>query len=167
MGKENAFSGIFSKKPSTQQNTELQMEQEDTHAIKEQATVEPSSVKEQTVAETPTAPEGQKSPEVLVVPEQQPLPEEVEPEEAVRPIRKRGRRRKDTGGTDGTTANNVGHFSCICDKDLIAKVRAIAWQEHMTVRAVVEGMFAKCITKYEKKRGPIQIEPSQPSEELF
>jgi hypothetical protein len=28
-------------------------------------------------------------------------------------------------------------------------------------------MFTKCICKYEKKRGPILIEPNQSSEELF
>ena len=90
-----------------------------------------------------------------------------EPDTAEKSVRKRGQRRKADGSTEGVTTNNIGHFSCICDKDLIAKVRAIAWQEHMTVRAVVESMFTKCITKYEKKRGPILIEPSQPSEELF
>ena len=82
-------------------------------------------------------------------------------------LRKRGRKKKDAGTANANSNIAVGHFSCICDKDLIAKVRAIAWQEHLTVRAVVESMFSKCIAKYEKKRGPIQIEPSQPSEELF
>ena len=82
-------------------------------------------------------------------------------------LRKRGRKKKDAGTVDANSTTTVGHFSCICDSKLIAQVRAIAWQEHMTVRAVVESMFSKCIAKYEKKRGPIQIEPSQPSEELF
>ena len=82
-------------------------------------------------------------------------------------LRKRGRKKKDAGTANANSNIAVGHFSCICDKDLIAKVRAIAWQEHLTVRAVVESMFTKCIAKYEKKRGPIQIEPHQQSEELF
>ena len=82
-------------------------------------------------------------------------------------LRKRGRKKKDAGTANANSNIAVGHFSCICDKDLIAKVRAIAWQEHLTVRAVVESMFSKCIAKYEKKRGPIQIEPNQSSEELF
>ena len=83
-------------------------------------------------------------------------------------VRRRGRRKKDASNTDGTAADKAGHFSCICDKDLIVKVRAIAWQEHMTVRAVVETMFTKCIAKYEKKHGTIQTEPSNTSsEELF
>ena len=95
------------------------------------------------------------------------MQEEQEPDTAEKPVRKRGRRRKGDVNTDGSTPDKVGHFSCICDKDLIAKVRAIAWQEHLTVRAVVERMFTKCICKYEKKRGPILIEPNQSSEELF
>ena len=82
-------------------------------------------------------------------------------------LRKRGRKKKYVGTANANSNIAVGHFSCICDKDLIAKVRAIAWQEHLTVRAVVESMFSKCIAKYEKKRGPIQIEPNQSSEELF
>ena len=82
-------------------------------------------------------------------------------------LRKRGRKKKDAGTVDANSTTTVGHFSCICDSKLIAQVRAIAWQEHMTVRAVVESMFSKCIAKYEKKRGQIKIEASQPTEELF
>ena len=82
-------------------------------------------------------------------------------------LRKRGRKKKDAGTVDANSTTAVGHFSCICDSKLIAQVRAIAWQEHMTVRAVVESMFSKCIAKYEKKHGIIQIEQSRPSEELF
>ena len=82
-------------------------------------------------------------------------------------LRKRGRKKKDAGTVDANSTTTVGHFSCICDSKLIAQVRAIAWQEHMTVRAVVESMFSKCIAKYEKKHGIIQIEQSRPSEELF
>ena len=140
MDPDNAFNEIFGKKPSTKQNTVPQNSQEDAATIKEQSEA---------------------------VSEQQPMQEEREPDTAEKPVRKRGRRRKADGCTEGVTTNNAGHFSCICDKDLIAKVRAIAWQEHMTVRAVVESMFTKCIAKYEKKRGPIQIEPNLPSEELF
>ena len=142
MEADNTFSGIFGNKPSTEQNTDPKNSQEDTSAIKEQSEAETLSV-------------------------QQPMQEEHEPDTAEKPVRKRGRRRKGYDSTDGSTADKAGHFSCICDKDLIAKVRAIAWQEHLTVRAVVESMFYKCIAKYEKKRGPIQIEPNQPSEELF
>ena len=82
-------------------------------------------------------------------------------------LRKRGRKKKDAGTVDANSTTAVGHFSCICDSKLIAQVRAIAWQERMTVRAVVESMFSKCIAKYEKKHGIIQIEQSRPSEELF
>ena len=142
MEPDNAFNEIFGKKPSTEQKTEPQTSQEDTSAIKEQSEAETLSV-------------------------QQPMQEEHEPSAGEKTIYKRGRRRKSDDSTDGTTAYKAGHFSCICDKDLIAKVRAIAWQEHLTVRAVVESMFTKCIAKYEKKRGPIQIEPNRPSEELF
>ena len=144
MDPDNAFNEIFGKKPSTEQKTEPQNSLEDTSAIKEQS---------EAVLQTLSV--------------QQPMQEEHEPDTAEKSVRKRGRRRKADGGTEGVTTNSAGHFSCICDKDLIAKVRAIAWQEHLTVRAVVESMFSKCIAKYEKKRGPILIEPNQPSEELF
>ena len=144
MDPDNAFNEIFGKKPSTGQNTDPQNSQEDVSAIKEQSEAD-----------------------LQTLSVQQPMQEEHEPDTAEKPVHKRGRRRKGYDSTDGSTADKAGHFSCICDKDLIAKVRAIAWQEHLTVRAVVESMFTKCITKYEKKRGPILIEPSQPSEELF
>ena len=144
MEADNTFSGIFGNKFSTPQKPEFLPQQEDTPAITDQ-----------TVADL-TEDSGQKT-----------IKEEHEPSAGEKTIRKRGRRRKGIDSTDGATADKTGHFSCICDKDLIAKVRAIAWQEHLTVRAVVESMFSKCIAKYEKKRGPIQIEPSQPSEELF
>ena len=141
---DNTFSGIFGNKLSTPQKPKPIAKQEDTPVIIEQ-----------TITDL-TEDSGQKT-----------IKGEHETNVTEKSVRKRGRRRKGNDSTDGTTADKAGHFSCICDKDLIAKVRAIAWQEHMTVRAVVEGMFTKCIAKYEKKRGPIQIEPSQPSEELF
>ena len=144
MDPDNAFNEIFGKKPSTEQNTDSQNSQEYASAIKEQSEAVPQAVSGQ-----------------------QPMQEEREPDTAEKSVRKRGRKRKSDGCTEGVTTNSAGHFSCICDKDLIAKVRAIAWQEHLTVRAVVESMFSKCIVKYEKKRGPIQIGSNQPSEELF
>ena len=144
MEPDNTFSGIFGNELSTRHKPEPIAQQEDTPAITNQ-----------TVADL-TEDSGQKT-----------IKEEYESNAAEKTVHKRGRRRKGYDSTDGSTADKAGHFSCICDKDLIAKVRAIAWQEHLTVRAVVESMFSKCIAKYEKKRGPIQIEPSQPSEELF
>ena len=144
MEPDNTFSGIFGNNLSTRHKPEPIAQQEDTPAITDQ-----------TVADL-TEDSGQKT-----------IKEEHEPSAGEKTIRKRGRRSKGIDSTDGSTADKAGHFSCICDKDLIARVRAIAWQEHMTVWAVVEGMFTKCIAKYEKKRGPIQIEPNRPSEELF
>ena len=144
MEPDNVFNGIFANKPSTQQKIEPQKIQEDTPAIIEQTIT------------APTEDSGQKT-----------IKEEHESNAAEKSVRKRGRRKNADGCAEDVAINSVGHFSCICDKDLIAKVRAIAWQEHLTVRAVVESMFSKCIAKYEKKRGPIQIEPSQSSEELF
>ena len=144
MEPDNTFSGIFGNKLSTPHKPEPIAQQEDTPAITDQ-----------TVADL-TEDSGQKA-----------IKEGHEPSAGEKTIRKRGRRRKGDVCTDGSTPDKVGHFSCICDKDLIAKVRAIAWQEHLTVRAVVESMFTKCIARYEKKRGPIQIEPNQSSEELF
>ena len=144
MEADNTFSGIFGNKPSTEQNTDPKNSQEYAPAIKEQSEAVPQAVSEQ-----------------------QPMQEGREPDTTEKFVRKRGRRRKADGCAEDVAINSVGHFSCICDKDLIAKVRAIAWQEHLTVRAVVESMFSKCIARYEKKRGSILIEPSQPSEELF
>ena len=144
MEPDNTFSGIFGNKLSTPHKPEPIAQQEDTPAITDQ-----------TVADL-TEDSGQKT-----------IKEEHEPSAGEKTIRKRGRRRKGIDSTGGATADKTGHFSCICDKDLIAKVRAIAWQEHLTVRSVVESMFTKCTAKYEKKRGPIQIEPNRPSEELF
>ena len=144
MEPDNTFSGIFGNKLSTRHKPEPIAQQEDTPAITDQ-----------TVADL-TEDSGQKT-----------IKEEHESNAAEKTVHKRGRRRKSDGCTEDVTTNNAGHFSCVCDKGLIAKVRAIAWQEHLTVRAVVESMFYKCIAKYEKKRGPIQIEPNQPSEELF
>ena len=144
MEPDNTFSGIFGNKLSTRHKPEPIAQQEDTPAITDQ-----------TVADL-TEDSGQKT-----------IKEEHESNAAEKTVHKRGRRRKGYDSTDGSTADKAGHFSCICDKDLIDKVRAIAWQEHLTVRAVVESMFSKCIAKYEKKRGPIQIEPNQSSEELF
>ena len=155
MDPDNAFNEIFGKKPSTEQKTEPQKIQKDTSSIKEQTVVASPAASEQAVAES------------TIILEQHALSREQEPIEVEKPVRKRGRSRKGDVSTDDSTPDKVGHFSCVCDKDLIAKVRAIAWQEHLTVRAVVESMFSKCIAKYEKKRGPIQIEPNQPSEELF
>ena len=144
MEPDNTFSGIFGNKLSTRHKPEPIAQQEGTPAITDKA-----------VADL-TEDSGQKT-----------IKEEHEPSAGEKTIRKRGRRRKGIDSTDGATADKTGHFSCICDKDLIAKVRAIAWQEHLTVRAVVESMFSQCIAKYEKKRGSVLIEPSQPSEELF
>ena len=144
MDLDNAFNEIFGKKPSTEQNTVPQNSQEDASAINEQSEAVPQAVSGQ-----------------------QPMQEEREPDTAEKSVRKRGRRKNADGCAEDVAINSVGHFSCICDKDLIAKVRAIAWQEHLTIRAVVESMFSKCIAKYEKKRGPIHIEPCKPSEELF
>ena len=144
MEADNTFSGIFGNKLSTPQKPEALAKQEDTPVIIEQTIT------------APTEDSGQKT-----------IKEEHESNAAEKTVRKRGRRRKSDGCTEDVTTNNAGHFSCVCDKGLIAKVRAIAWQEHLTVRAVVESMFTKCIAKYEKKRGPIQIDPHQQSEELF
>ena len=144
MDPDNAFNEIFGKKPSTEQKTEPQNSLEDTSAIKEQS---------EAVLQTLSV--------------QQPMQEKREPDTAEKSVRKRGRRKKADGCAEDVAINSVGHFSCICDKDIISKVRAIAWLEHLTVRAVVESMFTKCICKYEKKRGPILIEPNQSSEELF
>ena len=83
------------------------------------------------------------------------------------PVHKRGRKKKTVADCDGGSTVEVGHFSCICDSKLIDKVRALAWKEHMTVRAVVEKMFSSCISKYEKKHGAIEVEQTKHTDELF
>ena len=139
MGEDNTFDGIFNSKPTEQPKNE--------DTTKEQVP-DASNVK----TEQQASPESSSS----------------KPLATGEPVRRRGRKKKDASNADGANADKAGHFSCICDKDLIDKVRAIAWQEHMTVRAVVETMFTKCIAKYEKKHGAIQTEPSNTSsEELF
>ena len=82
-------------------------------------------------------------------------------------VRKRGRKKKTVANCDGGSTTEVGHFSCICDSKLIAQVRALAWKEHMTVRAVVEKMFSTCVSKYEKKHGAIEVEQTKSTDELF
>jgi len=83
------------------------------------------------------------------------------------PVRRRGRKKKTVADCDGGSTTEVGHFSCICDSKLIAQVRALAWKEHMTVRAVVEKMFSTCVSKYEKKHGAIEVEQTKSTDELF
>ena len=106
------------------------------------------------------------------LPDGQGIPEPVassttETNTDTQPVRKRGRKKKTVADCDGGSTVEVGHFSCICDSKLIDKVRALAWKEHMTVRAVVEKMFSTCISKYEKKHGVIEVEQTKSTDELF
>lgn len=115
------------------------------------------------------------APEAVEQPKQEESTEQAElyPNESQKPscsepaAHKRGRKKKGVAGGGDKSFSEAGHFSCICDSRLIAQVRAIAWKEHMTVRAVVESMFSKCIARYEKKHGPIRIEQSRSADELF
>ena len=106
------------------------------------------------------------------LPDGQGIPEPVassttETNTDAQPVRKRGRKKKTVANCDGGSTIEVGHFSCICDSKLIAQVKALAWKEHMTVRAVVEKMFSTCISKYEKKHGAIEVEQTKSTDELF
>ena len=106
------------------------------------------------------------------LPDGQGIPESVassstESNTDAQPVHKRGRKKKTVADCDGGSTVEVGHFSCICDSKLIDKVRALAWMEHMTVRAVVEKMFSSCISKYEKKHGAIEVEQNKHTDELF
>ena len=105
-------------------------------------------------------PDGQSSPEPVAS-------SSTESNTDAQPVRKRGRKRKTVADCDGGSTSEVGHFSCICDSKLIDKVRALAWKEHMTVRAVVEKMFSTCISKYEKKHGAIEVEQTKSTDEIF
>lgn len=106
------------------------------------------------------------------LPDGQGIPEPVassttETNTDTQPVRRRGRKRKTVANCDDGSTTEVGHFSCICDSKLIVQVRALAWKEHMTVRAVVEKMFSSCISKYEKKHGAIEVEQTKHTDELF
>lgn len=113
---------------------------------------EPAMEKEQ--------PDGQSSPEPVAS-------SSTESNTDAQAVRRRGRKRKTVANCDGGSTSEVGHFSCICDSKLIDKVRALAWKEHMTVRAVVEKMFSTCISKFEKKHGAIEVEQTKSTDELF
>lgn len=46
-------------------------------------------------------------------------------------------------------------FAFICDRTLVAKVKAIATKEKVTIRDLMEYMMSQGIGRYEKKNGPI------------
>lgn len=120
-------------------------------------------------AEQPKQEESPKQAELRSKESQEPSRQEsaTEPSYPDPAVHKRGRKKKGVADCNDKSSSEVGHFSCICNSKLIALVRAIAWKEHLTVRAVVESMFSKCIAKYEKKHGPIPTEHSRPADELF
>ena len=121
--------------------------------------VEDSQKKEESDLEK-EQPDGHSTPEPVVS-------SSTESNTDAQPNRRRGRKKKTVADCDGGSTTEVGHFSCICDSKLIAQVRALAWKEHMTVRAVVEKMFSTCISKYEKKHGAIEVEQTKSTDELF
>ncbi|KWW28289.1 MAG: Uncharacterized protein AUK63_1975 [bacterium P3] len=46
-------------------------------------------------------------------------------------------------------------FAFICDRSLVAKVKAIATKESVTIRDLMEYMMSQGIARYEKKNGAI------------
>ncbi len=50
------------------------------------------------------------------------------------------------------------HFSFICDKVLIAKVKAITAKENITIRELMEYTIKQMLYKYEKKHGTLHID---------
>lgn len=50
---------------------------------------------------------------------------------------------------------NWERFAFICDKCLVAKVKAIAAKEGVTIRELMEYMMSQGIARYEKKNGSI------------
>lgn len=74
-----------------------------------------------------------------------------------------------TSPSTTTTTDKAGwvRFNTICNKELVDKVRAIADNNHCSIRDVVELMFRKAIKAYEDKNGVIRIEEKKPLEELF
>lgn len=49
-------------------------------------------------------------------------------------------------------------FCFVCDKSLIAKVKAIAEKERLTIRQLMERMMTIGINRYERKNGAINVD---------
>lgn len=49
-------------------------------------------------------------------------------------------------------------FAFVCDKTLVAKVKAIATNEGLTIRELMEYMMTQGIARYEKKNGSIKTD---------
>ena len=70
---------------------------------------------------------------------------------------------KDPSGNDrprqlsSNTDYSWERFAFICDKTLVAKVKAIATKEDITIRELMEYMMTQGITRYEKKNGAVNI----------
>ena len=50
-------------------------------------------------------------------------------------------------------SKNWQHFTFICDKTIVSKIRAIADREGFYIRELIEHILANAITSYESKHG--------------
>jgi len=50
-------------------------------------------------------------------------------------------------------SKNWQHFTFICDKTIVSKIRAIADREGFSIRELIEHILANAITSYESKHG--------------
>ena len=55
-------------------------------------------------------------------------------------------------------------FAFICDRTLVAKVKAIATKEKVTIRDLMEYMMTNSINSYEAKHGKIKLKPKKATE---
>ena len=58
-------------------------------------------------------------------------------------------------------------FAFICDKITVAKVKAIAAKESVTIRELMEFMMNQVIARYEKKNGTIEVTVDTPSKKCL
>lgn len=66
--------------------------------------------------------------------------------------------------TNASPTKNWQHFTFICDKKIVSKLRAIAKNEGFSIRELIEYMLLKGISLYENKHGTIKPEAKEVSD---
>ena len=64
--------------------------------------------------------------------------------------------------SSGPTKYTWERFAFVCDKRTVAKVKAIASKEGVTIRELMEYMMNQAIARYEKKKGAIEVTVDTP-----
>ena len=78
--------------------------------------------------------------------------------------RKAGRPRKVQGER---VIDKCERFNILCNTELLSKVRAIASQENLPIKDVIETALSEIIRRYEKKHGPIETTPREQNKTLM